>query len=219
MEWHIGRWGLSSISAAPTVGSSSSLSSAGSASARHLVPGACSEVAPEALAPGHCCSFADPVTANLEGVVTFEAPDLPEETLMEVRAAAARCEGRRGLPCWSACVLGVSGMGSVARGERKPPGLGPLEHPVLVPEVSPCFSQQEHTEILHSLRFTLVFVQHVLEIAALKGSASEAAAGPEYQLQESVVADQISLLSREWGWVCPAGLVGRQPGMWGLQAN
>lgn len=123
-----------------SVGSSSSLSSAGSA--RHLVPGACSEAAPEALAPGHCCSFADPVTANLEGAVTFEAPDLPEETLME----------------------------------------------------------QEHTEILHSLRFTLVFVQHVLEIAALKGSASETAGGPEYQLQESVVADQISLLSREWGF-------------------
>lgn len=60
--------------------------------------------------------------------------------------------------------------------------------------------QQEHTEILHSLRFTLIFVQHILEIAALKGSASEAAAGPEVPLQESVVADQISLLSREWGW-------------------
>uniref|UniRef100_A0A480LRX7 non-specific serine/threonine protein kinase n=1 Tax=Sus scrofa TaxID=9823 RepID=A0A480LRX7_PIG len=125
-----------------SVGSSSSLSSAGSSSARHLAPGAYSEATLEVPAPGHCCSFADPVTANLEGAVTFEAPDLPEETLME----------------------------------------------------------QEHTEILHSLRFTLVFVQHVLEIAALKGSASEAAGGPEYQLQESVVADQISLLSREWGF-------------------
>ncbi|XP_017916923.1 PREDICTED: serine/threonine-protein kinase ULK1 isoform X3 [Capra hircus] len=124
------------------VGSSSSLSSAGSSSARHLAPGAYSEATLEVPAPGHCCSFADPVTANLEGAVTFEAPDLPEETLME----------------------------------------------------------QEHTEILHSLRFTLVFVQHVLEIAALKGSASEAAGGPEDQLQESVVADQISLLSREWGF-------------------
>lgn len=90
MEWHIGRWELSSIRAPPTVGSSSSLSSAGSASARHLVPGACSEVASEALAPGHCCSFADPVTANLEGVVTFEAPDLPEETLMEVRGGCGQ---------------------------------------------------------------------------------------------------------------------------------
>ncbi|XP_066872101.1 serine/threonine-protein kinase ULK1 isoform X3 [Kogia breviceps] len=125
-----------------TVGSSSPLSSAGSPSARHLAPGAYGEAPLEVPAPGHCCSFADPVAANLEGAVTFEAPDLPEETLME----------------------------------------------------------QEHTEILHSLRFTLVFVQHVLEIAALKGSASEAAGGPEYQLQESVVADQISLLSREWGF-------------------
>ncbi|KAM5310802.1 serine/threonine-protein kinase ULK1 isoform 2-T2 [Glossophaga mutica] len=125
-----------------SVGSSSSLCAAGAASARHLASGACSEAAAEALAPGHCCSFADTVAANLEGAVTFEAPDLPEETLME----------------------------------------------------------QEHTEILHGLRFTLVFVQHVLEIAALKGSASEAAGGPEYQLQESVVADQISLLSREWGF-------------------
>ncbi|XP_045670615.1 serine/threonine-protein kinase ULK1 isoform X5 [Ursus americanus] len=125
-----------------SVGSSSSLGSAGSSSARHLAPGACSEAAPEAPAPGHCCTFADPVTVNLEGAVTFEAPDLPEETLME----------------------------------------------------------QEHTEILHSLRFTLVFVQHVLEIAALRGSASDTAGGPEYQLQESVVADQISLLSREWGF-------------------
>ncbi|XP_008251411.2 serine/threonine-protein kinase ULK1 isoform X1 [Oryctolagus cuniculus] len=111
-------------------------------STRPLVVGACGEAAPELPAPGHCCSFADPIAANLEGAVTFEAPDLPEETLME----------------------------------------------------------QEHTEILHSLRFTLVFVQHVLEIAALKGSASEAAAAPESQLQESVVADQISLLSREWGF-------------------
>lgn len=121
-----------------SVGSCSSLSSAGSASARHLPPGACSEVPAEG--PGHCCTFADPLTANLEGAVTFEAPDLPEETLME----------------------------------------------------------QEHTETLHQLRFTLVFVQHVLEIAALKGSAGEAG-GPE-QLQESAVADQISLLSREWGF-------------------
>lgn len=69
----------------------------------------------------------------------------------------------------------------------------------------PSFPQQEHTEILHSLRFTLVFVQHILEIAALKGSASETAGGSEYLLQESVVADQISLLSREWGWVCTVG--------------
>lgn len=82
------------------MGSSSSLSSAGSASARHLVPGACSEAAPEVLAPGHCCSFADPVTANLEGAVTFEAPDLPEETLMEVRRLGTEPPRRAG-GCWA----------------------------------------------------------------------------------------------------------------------
>ncbi|XP_012662492.1 serine/threonine-protein kinase ULK1 [Otolemur garnettii] len=117
-----------------------SVGSSSSSSARHLVPGACSEATPEL--PSHCCTFADPIAANLEGAVTFEAPDLPEETLME----------------------------------------------------------QEHTETLHSLRCTLLFAQHVLEIAALKGSAGEAAGDPDYQLQESVVADQISLLSREWGF-------------------
>ncbi|XP_064128086.1 serine/threonine-protein kinase ULK1 isoform X2 [Loxodonta africana] len=131
------------FSASPTVGSSGSLSSAGSSSGRHLLPGACNEAAaPEPPAPGHCYSYVDPIAANLEGVVTFEAPDLPEETLME----------------------------------------------------------QEHTETLHGLRFTLAFVQHVLEIAALKGSAGEVAGSPDYQLQESLVADQISLLSREWSF-------------------
>uniref|UniRef100_A0A8C9FA39 non-specific serine/threonine protein kinase n=1 Tax=Pavo cristatus TaxID=9049 RepID=A0A8C9FA39_PAVCR len=89
-------------------------------------------------------AFADPITANLEGAVTFEAPELPEETLME----------------------------------------------------------QEHTDILRSLRFTLAFVHYVMEIAALKGSSSEmsGSVASEYQLQESVVADQISLLSREWSY-------------------
>lgn len=118
------------------------------------------------------------------------------------------------------CLWGLGADSRQGRGgaEASRPG-APWSTPVPGPKVSSCFSQQEHTEILHSLRFTLVFVQHVLEIAALKGSASETAGGPEYQLQESVVADQISLLSREWGWVCPAGLVGRWPGVWGLRAT
>lgn len=98
------------------MGSSSSLSSAGSASARHLVPGACSEATPEVLAPGHCCSFADPVTANLEGAVTFEAPDLPEETLMEVRGAGD------GLECLS-LPAGLAGVGRGLRGAGRGRGL------------------------------------------------------------------------------------------------
>ncbi|XP_054074936.1 serine/threonine-protein kinase ULK1 isoform X5 [Rissa tridactyla] len=124
------------------VGSSSSLSSGGSFTGRHLAVGTGGDAAegPSSLR----YAFADPITANLEGAVTFEAPELPEETLME----------------------------------------------------------QEHTDILRSLRFTLAFVHYVMEIAALKGSSSEMSSSvtSEYQLQESVVADQISLLSREWSY-------------------
>ncbi|XP_061211338.1 serine/threonine-protein kinase ULK1 isoform X3 [Neopsephotus bourkii] len=124
------------------VGSSSSLSSGGSFTGRHLALGTGGDAAegPSSLR----YTFADPITANLEGAVTFEAPELPEETLME----------------------------------------------------------QEHTDILRSLRFTLAFVHYVMEIAALKGSSSEMSSSvtAEYQLQESVVADQISLLSREWSY-------------------
>ncbi|XP_068013489.1 serine/threonine-protein kinase ULK1 isoform X3 [Melanerpes formicivorus] len=124
------------------VGSSSSLSSGGSFTGRHLAVAAGGDAVegPSSLR----YTFADPITANLEGAVTFEAPELPEETLME----------------------------------------------------------QEHTDILRSLRFTLAFVHYVMEIAALKGSSSEMSSSvtSEYQLQESVVADQISLLSREWSY-------------------
>uniref|UniRef100_A0A8C3VGU3 non-specific serine/threonine protein kinase n=1 Tax=Catharus ustulatus TaxID=91951 RepID=A0A8C3VGU3_CATUS len=116
--------------------------SGGSFSGRHLAVGAAGEAleGPSSLR----YTFADPITANLEGAVTFEAPELPEETLME----------------------------------------------------------QEHTDILRSLRFTLAFVHYVMEIAALKGSSSDMSSSvtSEYQLQESVVADQISLLSREWSY-------------------
>ncbi|XP_053136224.1 serine/threonine-protein kinase ULK1 isoform X2 [Hemicordylus capensis] len=125
-----------------SVGSSSSISSGGSFSGRHFIMGAGGELleAP----PGLRYAFGDPIPASLEGAVTFEAPELPEETLME----------------------------------------------------------QEHTDILRSLRFTLAFVHYVMEIAAVRGSTTEmnSSVASEYQLQESVVADQISLLSKEWSY-------------------
>ncbi|KAH0625359.1 hypothetical protein JD844_014816 [Phrynosoma platyrhinos] len=125
-----------------SVGSSSSLSSGGSFSGRHFIMGAGGDVLEAPL--GLRYTFADPLTANLDGTITFEAPELPEETLME----------------------------------------------------------QEHTDILRSLRFTLAFVHYVMEIAAIKGNASELnnSLASEYQLQESIVADQISLLSKEWSY-------------------
>ncbi|MGH0169163.1 UNVERIFIED_CONTAM: hypothetical protein FKN15_056000 [Acipenser sinensis] len=125
-----------------SVGSSSSLSSGGSFSGRQFLTGTCADgcEGPSSLRYG----FSDPVAASLEGGVTFEAPELPEETLME----------------------------------------------------------QEHTETLRSLRFTLAFVHCVMEIAATKGMVTEGGSSvtSSFQLQESMVADQISLLSREWSY-------------------
>ncbi|XP_053309867.1 serine/threonine-protein kinase ULK1-like [Spea bombifrons] len=124
-----------------SVGSSSSQSPVCSFTGRHLMVGAGGEAfeAPSSLR----CAFPDQAT-NVEGVVVFEVPELPEETLME----------------------------------------------------------QEHTDTLRSLRFTLAFAQSVIEIAILKGSSVDvnASVTSEYQMQESVVADQISLLSREWSY-------------------
>ncbi|XP_061116464.1 serine/threonine-protein kinase ULK1a isoform X2 [Conger conger] len=125
-----------------SVGSSSSVSSAGSFTGRQVMAGMCAEGCEGPSSPRF--GFYEPVTANLEGVVTFEAPELPEETLME----------------------------------------------------------QDHTEMLRSLRFTLAFVHCVMEIAVSKGSGMDTSEAPDasFLQQQSLVADQISLLSREWSY-------------------
>uniref|UniRef100_H2ZXG2 non-specific serine/threonine protein kinase n=1 Tax=Latimeria chalumnae TaxID=7897 RepID=H2ZXG2_LATCH len=82
---------------------------------------------------------------SLEGFITFEAPELPEETLME----------------------------------------------------------REHTDTLRYLNMMLAFTECVMDIAATKGGVSDlgASAVSLYQIQESIVVDQISQLSKEWGQV------------------
>uniref|UniRef100_A0A8C9VHH9 non-specific serine/threonine protein kinase n=1 Tax=Scleropages formosus TaxID=113540 RepID=A0A8C9VHH9_SCLFO len=126
-----------------------SISSAGSFSGRQTLAGVYMDGCEGPPSPRF--GFTDAVTANLEGAVTFEAPELPEETLME----------------------------------------------------------QEHTETLHSLRFTLAFVLCVMEMAGAKGSGLEVSVTPDaatapdtsfLQPQQSLVADQISQLSREWSY-------------------
>ncbi|XP_063310453.1 serine/threonine-protein kinase ULK1 isoform X3 [Pelobates fuscus] len=123
-------------------GSSSSQSSAGSFTGRHLLVGTGVEAfeTPSSLR----CTFPDLGGTNVDGAIMFEVPELPEETLME----------------------------------------------------------QEHTDMLRNLRFTVAFAHSIMEIAVLKGSAMDASASvtSDYQMQESVVADQISLLSREWSY-------------------
>uniref|UniRef100_A0A674P4U4 non-specific serine/threonine protein kinase n=1 Tax=Takifugu rubripes TaxID=31033 RepID=A0A674P4U4_TAKRU len=81
----------------------------------------------------------------LEGFITFEAPELPEETLME----------------------------------------------------------REHTDTLMHLRMMLSFTDCVLEMAAVRAGGTElgVSAASLYPPQDSVVVDQISQLSKEWGQV------------------
>ncbi|XP_030894311.1 serine/threonine-protein kinase ULK2 isoform X2 [Leptonychotes weddellii] len=82
---------------------------------------------------------------SLEGLITFEAPELPEETLME----------------------------------------------------------REHTDTLRHLNVMLMFTECVLDLTAVRGGHPElcTSAVSLYQIQESVVVDQISQLSKDWGRV------------------
>ncbi|XP_077924120.1 serine/threonine-protein kinase ULK2 isoform X2 [Halichoerus grypus] len=82
---------------------------------------------------------------SLEGLITFEAPELPEETLME----------------------------------------------------------REHTDTLRHLNMMLMFTECVLDLTAVRGGHPElcTSAVSLYQIQESVVVDQISQLSKDWGRV------------------
>uniref|UniRef100_A0A8C7WL53 non-specific serine/threonine protein kinase n=1 Tax=Oncorhynchus mykiss TaxID=8022 RepID=A0A8C7WL53_ONCMY len=85
-----------------------------------------------------------PITANMGGPVSFLAPELPEETLME----------------------------------------------------------QEHTDTLRSLRFTLDFARCLMEVAGVRGAGAKHGdtSPPSLLQQQSLVADQISSLSREWSY-------------------
>ena len=61
------------------------------------------------------------------------------------------------------------------------------------------FSQQAHTDALSDLRFTLAFVHCVMELASSKEPGLDAISCPDISfLEQSLVTDQISLLSREW---------------------
>ncbi|XP_060791504.1 serine/threonine-protein kinase ULK1 isoform X4 [Neoarius graeffei] len=123
-----------------TACSSNSVSPVGSLTSRYPQTGMCLDGFEGSSSPRY--SLTDPISANFEGAVMFEAPELPEETLME----------------------------------------------------------QEHTEILQQLRFTLDFAHCLVEVAASRSGEGGRAEQPSSCLhqQESVVADQISSLSREW---------------------
>uniref|UniRef100_A0A8C1IMK6 non-specific serine/threonine protein kinase n=1 Tax=Cyprinus carpio TaxID=7962 RepID=A0A8C1IMK6_CYPCA len=120
-----------------SAGSSSSISPVGSLNSRYPQTGICMDGYEGPSSPRY--GFTDPISA-----VTFEAPELPEETLME----------------------------------------------------------QEHTETLHRLRFMLDFARCMVEVAGARGGEDARADLSSTSLlqQQSLVADQISSLSREWSY-------------------
>lgn len=70
-------------------------------------------------------------------------------------------------------------------------------HPLELPEDT--VMEQAHTNAVMELRFTLAFVHCVMEMASSKEPSLEASSSPDLSfLQQSLVTDQISLLSREW---------------------
>uniref|UniRef100_A0A668AP76 non-specific serine/threonine protein kinase n=1 Tax=Myripristis murdjan TaxID=586833 RepID=A0A668AP76_9TELE len=63
------------------------------------------------------------------------------------------------------------------------------------------FPHQPHTDALTDLRFTLAFVHCVMEMASSKDIGLDASNNPDVSfLEQSLVTDQISLLSREWSY-------------------
>ncbi|KAF1388700.1 hypothetical protein PFLUV_G00065360 [Perca fluviatilis] len=72
-------------------------------------------------------------------------------------------------------------------------------HPPELPEDT--LMEPAHTDALSDLRFTLAFVLCVMELASSKDSALDAIGSPDVSfLEQSLVTDQISLLSKEWSY-------------------
>lgn len=65
------------------------------------------------------------------------------------------------------------------------------------------FSQQAHTDTLTDLHFTLAFAHCVMELASSKEPRLGAVSSEDVSfLEQSLVTDQISQLSKEWRWAC-----------------
>ncbi|XP_062273170.1 serine/threonine-protein kinase ULK1a isoform X1 [Scomber scombrus] len=72
-------------------------------------------------------------------------------------------------------------------------------HPPELPEDT--LMEQAHTDALSDLRFTLAFVHCVMELASSKEPGLDTINSPDVSfLEQSLVTDQISLLSKEWSY-------------------
>ncbi|XP_076010467.1 serine/threonine-protein kinase ULK1a [Genypterus blacodes] len=72
-------------------------------------------------------------------------------------------------------------------------------HPPALPEDT--LMEQTHTDALNDLHFTLAFVHCVMEVASSKDQGLDVSSSPDVSfLEQSLVTDQISVLSREWSY-------------------
>uniref|UniRef100_A0A671TH10 non-specific serine/threonine protein kinase n=1 Tax=Sparus aurata TaxID=8175 RepID=A0A671TH10_SPAAU len=129
------------------------------------------------------------------------------ERSMDITAPPTGCH--RGSPYSDSPPPTVFTMGSPSRGDSPPVFSGYLSN---YPEYSftaegihfilCCFcSQQDHTNALSELRFTLAFVHCVIELASSKELGLTAISSPDVSfLEQSLVTDQISLLNKEWSY-------------------
>lgn len=73
-----------------------------------------------------------------------------------------------------------------------------LFHP---PELPDDTLMQSHTDALNNLRFTLAFVHCIVELASSKDPSLYTTSNPDISfLEQSMLTDQISLLSQEWSY-------------------
>lgn len=72
-------------------------------------------------------------------------------------------------------------------------------HPPKLPEDT--LMEQSHTDALNNLRFSLAFVHCIMELASSKDPGLNEISSPDISfLKQSLLTDQISLLSREWSY-------------------
>ncbi|XP_035514208.1 serine/threonine-protein kinase ULK1a isoform X2 [Morone saxatilis] len=94
---------------------------------------------------------------------------------------------------------GGSRRNSETEGMDATPHSSLVFHPPELPEET--LMEQAHTDALSDLRFTLAFVHCVIELASSKDTGLGVVSSPDDSfLEQSLVTDQISLLSKEWSY-------------------
>uniref|UniRef100_A0A8C4P0B2 non-specific serine/threonine protein kinase n=1 Tax=Dicentrarchus labrax TaxID=13489 RepID=A0A8C4P0B2_DICLA len=135
-------------------------------------------------------------------VFTMGSPskgDTPPDNLLS-RRLSGRCSPSYINSAWllnSRLLHGGSCRNSETEAMDATPHSSLVFHPPELPEDT--LMEQAHTDALSDLRFTLAFVHCVIELASSKDTGLGVVSSPDVSfLEQSLVTDQISLLSKEW---------------------